>query len=97
MTGQVAIVTGGTGALGQSIVLRFLRDGASVAVPWFVPVEWEALQAAAGENRARLSGQKLDMADEAAVAAFVADLLGRSKKVDVMVNAVGSFTSGDVS
>jgi NAD(P)-dependent dehydrogenase (short-subunit alcohol dehydrogenase family) len=97
MTGQVAIVTGGTGALGQSIVLRFLRDGASVAVPWFVPVEWEALQAAAGEARARLSGQKLDMADEAAVAAFVADLLGRSKKVDAMVNAVGGFASGDLA
>jgi NAD(P)-dependent dehydrogenase (short-subunit alcohol dehydrogenase family) len=97
MTGQVAIVTGGTGALGQSIVLRFLRDGATVAVPWFVPVEWEALQAAAGENRARLSGQKLDMADEAAVAAFVADLLGRAKKVDAMVNAVGGFAGGDLA
>jgi NAD(P)-dependent dehydrogenase (short-subunit alcohol dehydrogenase family) len=97
MTDQVAIVTGGTGALGQSIVLRFLRDGATVAVPWFVPVEWEALQAAAGEDRARLSGQKLDMADEAAVAAFVADLLGRSKKVDAMVNAVGGFAGGDLA
>ena len=36
---RVAIVTGGTGALGQSIVLRFLRDGATVAVPWFVLVQ----------------------------------------------------------
>ena len=71
MTGKVAVVTGGTGALGQSIVLRFLRDGATVAVPWFVPEEWAALQAAAGEARARLSGQKLDMADEGAVTAFV--------------------------
>ena len=97
MTGHVAIVTGGTGALGQSIVLRFLRDGATVAVPWFVPEEWGALQAAAGEARARLSGQKLDMADEAAVTAFVADLLGRSKKVDAMVNAVGGFAGGDLA
>ena len=97
MTGHVAIVTGGTGALGRSIVLRFLRDGATVAVPWFVPEEWVALQAAAGEARARLSGQKLDMADEAAVTAFVADLLGRSKKVDAMVNAVGGFAGGDLA
>ena len=97
MTGHVAIVTGGTGALGRSIVLRFLRDGATVAVPWFVPEEWVALQAAAGEARARLSGQKLDMADEAAVTAFVADLLGRSKKVDAMINAVGGFAGGDLA
>ena len=97
MTGKVAIVTGGTGALGQSIVLRFLRDGCAVAVPWFVPEEWAALQAAAGDARARLSGQKVDMADEAAVTAFVDNLLGRSKPVDVMVNAVGGFAGGDLA
>jgi NAD(P)-dependent dehydrogenase (short-subunit alcohol dehydrogenase family) len=97
MTGKVVVVTGGTGALGQSIVLRFLRDGATVAVPWFVPEEWAALQAAAGEGRPRLSGQKLDMADEGAVAAFVSQLLGRSKRVDVMVNAVGGFAGGDLA
>jgi NAD(P)-dependent dehydrogenase (short-subunit alcohol dehydrogenase family) len=62
-----------------------------------VPESGQALQAAAGEARARLSGQKLDMADEAAVAAFVADLLGRSKKVDAIVNAVGGFAGGDLA
>jgi NAD(P)-dependent dehydrogenase (short-subunit alcohol dehydrogenase family) len=97
MTGKVAVVTGGTGALGRSIVLRFLREGATVAVPWFVPEEWAALQAAAGEARARLSGQKLDMADEAAVTTFVTDLLGRSKQIDAMVNAVGGFAGGDLA
>ncbi len=97
MTGKVAVVTGGTGALGRSIVLRFLRDGATVAVPWFVPEEWAALQAEAGEARARLSGQELDMADEAAVAAFVTDLLGRSERIDAMVNAVGGFAGGDLA
>lgn len=97
MTGKVAVVTGGTGALGRSIVLRFLRDGATVAVPWFVPEEWAALQAEAGEARARLSGQELDMADEAAVAAFVTDLLGRSERIDAVVNAVGGFAGGDLA
>ena len=97
MTGMVAIVTGGTGALGQSIVLRFLRDGATVAVPWFVAEEWAGLEQAAGEARARLSGQKVDMADEPAVAAFVSGVLGRSKKVDAIVNAVGGFAGGDLA
>jgi NAD(P)-dependent dehydrogenase (short-subunit alcohol dehydrogenase family) len=97
MTGKVAIVTGGTGALGQSIVRRFLGEGAAVAVPWFVPEEWAALQAAAGDARTRLAGEKLDMADEAAVTAFVNGLLGRSKRIDVMVNAVGGFAGGDLA
>jgi len=97
MTGRIAIVTGGTGALGQSIVLRFLRAGATVGVPWFVAEEWAALQAAAGEARARLSGRKIDMADEAAVTAFVAEASGTATRVDVIVNAVGGFAGGDLA
>jgi len=97
MTGKVAIVAGGSGALGQSITLRFLRDGATVAVPWFVPEEWAALESLAGDARPRLFGQKLDMADETAVTAFVAGVLRRSKRVDAMVNAVGGFAGGDLA
>jgi NAD(P)-dependent dehydrogenase (short-subunit alcohol dehydrogenase family) len=97
MTGTVAIVTGGTGALGQSVALRFLRDGATVAVPWFVPEEWAALESRAGDAHPRLFGQKLDMADEAAVTAFVAEVLRRSRRVDVIVNAVGGFAGGDLA
>jgi NAD(P)-dependent dehydrogenase (short-subunit alcohol dehydrogenase family) len=97
MTGRIAVVTGGTGALGQSIVLRFLRDGATVAVPWFVAEEWTALQAAAGEARGRLAGRKIDMADEAAVTAFVVEAGGAAKRVDVIVNAVGGFAGGDLA
>ena len=97
MTGRIAVVTGGTGALGQSIVLRFLRDGATVAVPWFVAEEWTALQTAAGEARGRLAGRKIDMADEAAVTAFVVEAGGAAKRVDVIVNAVGGFAGGDLA
>lgn len=97
MKDRVAIVTGGTGALGQSVTLRFLRDGASVAVPWIVPEEWAALEARAGEARARLFGSRVDMAGEAAVAAFVADVLGRFKRLDVLVNTVGGFAGGDLA
>ena len=97
MTGKIAVVTGGTGALGRSIVLRFLRDGATVAVPWFVSEEWTALGEAAGEARARLSGRKIDMVDEAAVATFVTEAAAASKRVDVLVNAVGGFAGGDLA
>jgi len=97
VTGTVAIVTGGTGALGQSIVLRFLKDGATVAVPWILAEEWAALEKAAGEARPRLSGQKVDMVDEAAMAAFVSGVLGRSRKIDAIVNAVGGFSGGDLA
>ncbi len=97
MTGRVAVVTGGTGALGQSVVLRFLRDGAAVSVPWIVPEEWESLKSRAGDGAARLHGARVDGTDESAFSAFVADVLARSQRIDVLVNTVGGFAGGDLA
>ncbi len=97
MTGRVAVVTGGTGALGQSVVLRLLRDGAAVSVPWIVPAEWESLTSRAGDGAARLHGARVDGTDESAFAAFVADVLARRQRIDVLVNTVGGFAGGDLA
>jgi NAD(P)-dependent dehydrogenase (short-subunit alcohol dehydrogenase family) len=99
VTGRVAIVTGGSGALGQSVVLRFLQDGASVAVPWLVPEEWESLQGRVERGQlGRLHGARVDLVtDQAALAAFVTDVLARHKGLDVLVNTVGGFASGDLA
>jgi NAD(P)-dependent dehydrogenase (short-subunit alcohol dehydrogenase family) len=97
VTGRVAVVTGGSGALGQSVVLRFLHDGAAVAVPWIVPEEWETLRSRAGDGAARLHGARVDGTDEGAFAAFVADVLARHQRLDVLVNTVGGFAGGDLA
>jgi NAD(P)-dependent dehydrogenase (short-subunit alcohol dehydrogenase family) len=97
VTGRVALVTGGTGALGQSVVLRFLHDGATVAVPWIVPEEWETLRSRAGDGSARLHGARVDGTDESAFAAFVAEVLARHQRLDVLVNTVGGFAGGDLA
>jgi NAD(P)-dependent dehydrogenase (short-subunit alcohol dehydrogenase family) len=97
MTGRVAVVTGGTGALGQSVVLRFLHDGATVAVPWIVPEAWETLRARAVDGATRLHGARVDGTDEDAFAAFVADVLARHQRLDVLVNTVGGFAGGDLA
>ncbi len=97
MTGRVAVVTGGSGALGQSVVLRFLRDGAAVSVPWIVPEEWETLKSRAGDGAARLHGARVDGTDESAFSAFVADVLARRQRIDVLVNTVGGFAGGDLA
>ena len=97
MTGRVAVVTGGTGALGQSVVLRFLHAGATVAVPWIVPEEWETLRSRAGDGSARLHGARVDGTDESAFAAFVAEVLARHQRLDVLVNTVGGFAGGDLA
>ena len=99
MTGRVAIVSGGTGALGQSVALRFLRDGASVAVPWIVTEEWENLKGRVEKGQiGHLFGARVDVvADPGALAAFVTDVLARHRGIDVLVNAVGGFADGDLA
>ncbi len=99
MTGRVAIVTGGTGALGQSVVLRFLHDGASVAVPWIVPEEWESLRGRVEKGElGRLHGARVEVVtDQGAFAAFVTDVLARHNGLDVLVNTVGGFAGGDLA
>jgi NAD(P)-dependent dehydrogenase (short-subunit alcohol dehydrogenase family) len=97
LEGQVALVTGGSGALGQAIVRRLLAGGASVAVPWIVEDEAKRLRestAAAGEQRVHLA--RADVAAPASFDEFVKGALARFGRIDVLVNGVGGFEGGDL-
>lgn len=96
MTGRIAIVTGGTGALGQSVTGRFLSAGATVCIPYVVPAEVEALKARVGA-RASLHCVHADVTDEAAFAGFVRGVLDAHGRIDILVNGVGGFTGGDLA
>jgi NAD(P)-dependent dehydrogenase (short-subunit alcohol dehydrogenase family) len=94
---QVAIVTGGTGALGQAIVRRLLESGAVACVPFVVPAEAEALRAAVADTaRGRLDTAPADVGDPEALGAFVREVLARHGRVDILVNGVGGFAGGDL-
>jgi NAD(P)-dependent dehydrogenase (short-subunit alcohol dehydrogenase family) len=92
---RAAIVTGGTGALGQAIVRRLLADGAAVTVPFIVDAERERLLAAvsAGE-RARLTVERADVTDEGVMGALVDSVVKRHGGLHVLVSAVGGFAGG---
>ena len=47
---RVALVTGGTGALGHAVTLELLESGARVAIPYRDAAEWEALERRAARN-----------------------------------------------
>jgi len=92
---RVAIVTGGSGALGQAIALRLLAEGLAVAVPWVVEAERDALVArAGGAARERLLEARCDVTDGAAIEAHVAEVRRRFDRLDVLVTAVGGFAGG---
>jgi NAD(P)-dependent dehydrogenase (short-subunit alcohol dehydrogenase family) len=89
---RVVIVTGGSGALGRSVVSRFLSAGDRVVVPWIVKRERDALEAA--EAAALKAGSlvlvEADVAEESGAHAAAAALAG----AEVLVNGVGGFAGG---
>ena len=93
MTG-VAIVTGGTGALGQAVVMRLLVDGMTVCVPFVVDAEDEALRARARGMGDRLLTRRADVTDPAAVETFVATVVRAHGRIDALVAGVGGFAGG---
>src|SRR5207247_5207792 len=89
---RVAIVTGGTGALGQAVTLRFLADGAIVAVPYAVETERAELRArVAPAQRDRLVTEPVDVTDLAAMTVFVERTIVARGRVDVLDGADGGF------
>jgi NAD(P)-dependent dehydrogenase (short-subunit alcohol dehydrogenase family) len=82
---RIVIVTGGTGALGRSVVDAFLAHGDRVIVPWIVKAEADAMP-----GHDELTLLEADVSEPAGAEAVVKSAAG----VDVLVNAVGGFAGG---
>jgi NAD(P)-dependent dehydrogenase (short-subunit alcohol dehydrogenase family) len=92
---RVALVTGGSGALGTAITRRFLADGAVVYVPWIVEAERTRLETSVdAPARTRLMLERCDVGDDDAMAALVTRARERHGPIDVLVTGVGGFAMG---
>ncbi len=91
---RVAIVTGGTGALGRGITLDLLASGARVAVTYRSAEELTALARDAGANAERLFGMQVDLTRAGDVEASVRDLSARWGRIDFLVAVAGGFAAG---
>ena len=94
LKGQVALVTGGAGAIGRAIVGDLAANGARVVI---VDLDGPGGERAAGETTAAggvciaLPG---DVADFAGMEAVVAQVLARWGRIDILVNNAGINTAG---
>lgn len=89
LSGRVALVTGGRVKIGHQLVLRMLRDGATVLVvtrfPCAAARRFEAEPDSAGWlDRLRIYG--LDLRDIPAVEAFAERLLAEEASLDILVH-----------
>ena len=91
---RLAVITGGTGALGRSVTLDLLNSGASVAVPYLEEKSWKSLRSAVGEFSARLTGGPVDLRSSADVDRFIAGVLERQGRLDFLVCVAGGFAAG---
>jgi NAD(P)-dependent dehydrogenase (short-subunit alcohol dehydrogenase family) len=93
---RVAMITGGTGALGRAVADHFIDAGARLAIPWVVEPEVPMLKQRLGSrfSDANVFLKRADVADEAQVASFINDATNKFGKLDILVNLVGGFWGG---
>ncbi len=97
MSDRVAIVSGGTGGLGQSVARKLLADGARVVIPYAVSAELESLKSRLGAAAKDVEAALVDVTDEAAFNQFVERTVASHGRVDAIVNGVGGFAGGDLA
>jgi len=91
---RVAIVTGGSGALGRAVTATLVEEAARVAVPYIVEAEVPLLEQALGAKNPGLFLWKADVTVEDQVSRFVKEVEQRMGRIDILVNLVGGFWGG---
>ena len=93
LAGRVAVVTGGAQGIGYAIAQRFLESGARVAL-W--DIDDATLATAAGRlgERGPTTATRVELTDEASVAAATDAALGAHGRIDILVNNAG-ITGGN--
>ncbi len=96
LRGAVVAVTGASAGIGRATALAFAREGARVAVCARRQDRLESLAAEMRALGADVLTMGVDVADREQVRAFVAAVVGRFSRLDVLVNNAGYGTRGRV-
>ncbi len=95
LTGKVALITGGTGALGRAVTAAFVEAGAAVAVTYVVEPEVPECKACLGSRADAPMFLKADVTVEADVLRLVRAVVERLGRIDILLNLVGGYV-GDL-
>ncbi len=95
LRGKVAVITGGSEGIGKGIALRFLEEGAKVAI---CARRDDVLQQAAEELRALTGGDVLaisaDVTKPETLTSFINRAVQHFGRIDILVNSAGRSATG---
>jgi NAD(P)-dependent dehydrogenase (short-subunit alcohol dehydrogenase family) len=94
LTDRVAIITGGTGALGGAVTRHFLELGASCAVPYRKETDRDALLRGTATHTDRLLCHPADLLRDPERENFLAAAVTRFGGIDILLNLAGGFAGG---
>lgn len=97
LANRVALVTGGTGALGRAVVRRLLEDGAVVHVSWVTAKETDELATFLGSDAGRVRLHEADVSEPSAVRRLMADVAGTGGRLHILANLVGGFAAAPLA
>jgi 2-hydroxycyclohexanecarboxyl-CoA dehydrogenase len=87
--GKVVVLTGGASGIGRATALEFARAGATVYVGDVNAENGAKVEAEGAGLPGKIHYVRLDLADRAAVDAFVAEIHRRTDTIDVIANCAG--------
>lgn len=91
---KVALIAGGTGALGRAVSAAFAREGARVIVTYRRQPEFDALISQSKGGGHGVTGVMVDATDAAGVARMLEGVLAKWGALDILVNTIGAYHGG---
>lgn len=91
---KVALIAGGTGALGRAVASAFAREGARVMVTYRRQSEFDAMASESKGRGAAIAGAMVDATDPAGVARLVESIVAERGAIEILVNTIGGYHGG---
>jgi len=94
MQESVAVVTGGTGALGRALIPLLARRGFRLAVSYLIPEEARRLEEEVDLDEDELILRRVDATDREQVDAFMQEAVDAYGHINVVASLVGGWAGG---
>src|SRR5260370_39904352 len=91
---RVALIAGGTGALGRAVSAAFAREGARVIVTYRQQSEFEEFLSQSKLNARDVKGLIVDATDASAVARAIGSILANGGALGILVNNIRGYPGG---